>query len=124
MKINVTQKLNLFSMVITIKIQRIVAPRSDMKIWKNDVDISGKGITESKNKLDGTLPILTKDLIASTILIGQGMPHKFSSFTPQEERHYLNNLLTPDFMIADVKNKISTRLKFLTDYQTAQGKKV
>ena len=104
------------------KIQRIVAPRSDMKIWKNDVDISGKGITESKNKLDGTLPILTKDLIASTILIGQGMPHKFSSFTPAGRKTLLEQLTNSDFMIADVKNKISTRLKFLTDYQTAQEK--
>lgn len=104
------------------KIQRIIAPKSDMKLWKNDVDISGKGITESKNKLDGTLPILTKDLIASTILIGQGMPHKFSSFTPAGRKTLLEQLTNSDFMIADVKNKISARLKFLTDYQTAQEK--
>lgn len=104
------------------KIQRIIAPRSDMKIWKNSVDISGKGKTESVKKLDDTLPILTKDLIASTILIGQGMPHKFSSFTPAGRKTLLEQLTNSDFMITDVKNKITSRIKFLKDYQTDQEK--
>lgn len=90
-------------------IKRIIAPKSDLKIMRNGVDASGKGLRESEDKLNSYLPDLTKDLIASTIIIGQGMPNKFSSFSPSGRKELLEKLTKSDFMIEDLKNRISNR---------------
>ena len=88
---------------------RVVAPKSDLRIIRNDVDLSGKGIRESEKKLQELLPELSKDLIASCIIIGQGMPNKFSSFSPSGRKDLLERLTKSDFMIEDLKTRISTR---------------
>lgn len=99
---------DLFSLI------RNVTPKSDLKIFKNDVDLSGKGIRESEKKLQEVIPELTKDLIASTIIIGQGMPNKFSSFSPSGRKDLLEKLTKSDFMIEDLKTRIHERLQELT----------
>lgn len=88
---------------------RIYRPKSDLKIIRNDVDESGKGIRESEQKLAELLPDLTKNLIASTIIIGQGMPNKFSSFTPSGRKELLEKLTKSDFMIEDIKERLAAR---------------
>ena len=93
----------------TYIVTRHVAPKSDLKINKNGVDISGKGIRESEKKLGEVLPDLTKDLIASTIIIGQGMPNKFSSFSPSGRKELLEKLTKSDFMIEDIKQRVGAR---------------
>ena len=90
-------------------ITRILAPKSDLKIVKNNIDVSGKGIRESEKKLTELLPDLTKDLITSTIIIGQGMPNKFSSFNPSGRKELLEKLTKSDFMIEDLKQRIMSR---------------
>ena len=95
-------------------INRIIAPKSDLKIFKNDLDLSGKGIRESEKKLQELLPDLTKDLIASCIIIGQGMPNKFSSFSPSGRKDLLEKLTKSDFMIEDIKTRIIARLQELS----------
>lgn len=94
---------------------RTVAPKSDLKIFKNDIDLSGKGIRESEKKLQDLLPELTKDLIASTIIIGQGMPNKFSSFSPSGRKDLLERLTKSDFMIEDLKTRIQARQQELSE---------
>lgn len=94
-------------------LSRVVAPKSDLKILKNDIDLSGKGIRESEKKLQELLPELTKDLIASTIIIGQGMPNKFSSFSPSGRKELLEKLTKSDFMIEDLKARIASRAQEL-----------
>lgn len=91
-------------------ITRHISPKSDLKIIKNDVDISGKGIRESEKKLGEVLPDLTKDLIASTIIIGQGMPNKFSSFSPSGRKDLLEKLTKSDFMVEDIRQRVTNRL--------------
>lgn len=88
---------------------RTVTPKTDLKIFKNDVNLSGKGIRESEKKLQELIPELTKDLIASTIIIGQGMPNKFSSFSPSGRKELLEKLTKSDFMIEDLKERIHNR---------------
>ena len=92
------------------QITRHVAPKSDLKIIKNDIDLSGKGIRESEKKLNELLPDLTKNLITSTIIIGQGMPNKFSSFSPSGRKELLEKLTRADFMIEDIKQRVNARL--------------
>jgi DNA repair exonuclease SbcCD ATPase subunit len=99
---------DLFSLI------RTASPKTDLKILKNDVDLSGKGIRESEKKLQEILPELTKDLIASTIIIGQGMPNKFSSFSPSGRKELLEKLTKSDFMIEDLKERIHNRLTELS----------
>ena len=94
---------DLFSLV------RYITPKSDLKIFKNDVDLSCKGIRESEKKLQELIPELNKDLIASTIIIGQGMPNKFSSFSPSGRKELLEKLTKSDFMIEDLKERIRNR---------------
>ena len=94
-------------------VQRIISPKSDLRIFKNDIDVSGKGIRESEKKLAELLPDLSKDLIASTIIIGQGMPNKFSAFSPSGRKELLEKLTKSDFMIEDVKTRIQSRLAAL-----------
>lgn len=91
-------------------ITRHIAPKSDLKISKNDIDVSGKGLRESEKKLGEMLPDLTKDLIASTIIIGQGMPNKFSSFSPSGRKDLLEKLTKSDFMVEDIRQRVTTRL--------------
>jgi DNA repair exonuclease SbcCD ATPase subunit len=93
---------------------RTVTPKSDLKVFKNDVDLSGKGIRESEKKLQELLPDLNKDLIASTIIIGQGMPNKFSSFSPSGRKELLEKLTKSDFMIEDLKMRIQARMQELS----------
>ena len=88
---------------------RIASPKNELKILKNDIDLSGKGIRESEKKLQELIPDLTKDLIASTIIIGQGMPNRFSSFSPSGRKELLEKLTKSDFMIEDLKNRITER---------------
>lgn len=90
-------------------ITRHYKPKSDLKIIKNSIDLSGKGLRESERILADALPDLTKDLIASTIIIGQGMPNKFSSFSPSGRKDLLEKLTKSDFMIEDIKTRLVTR---------------
>lgn len=93
---------------------RYIEPKSDLKINKNHVDISGKGIRESEKILGENLPDLSKDLISSTILLGQGLPNRFSSFSPSGRKELLERLTKSDFMIEDIKQRISNRLTEIT----------
>jgi DNA repair exonuclease SbcCD ATPase subunit len=90
-------------------ITRHITPRSDLKILKNGTEVSGKGIRESEKKLSELLPDLTKNLITSTIIIGQGMPNKFSSFSPSGRKELLEKLTKADFMIEDIKQRVGNR---------------
>lgn len=90
-------------------ITRYHKPKNDLIIYKNGLNISGKGIRESEKILADNLPDLTKDLISSTIIIGQGMPNKFSSFSPSGRKELLEKLTKSDFMIEDIKNRLINR---------------
>lgn len=93
----------------TYVITRTLTPKTDMKIIKNDVDISGKGVRESEKKLAEVLPEITKDLITSTIIMGQGNVNRFSSFSPSGRKELLEKLTKSDFMIEDLKTRICAR---------------
>lgn len=84
-----------------------------MRIIRNGQDLSGKGIRESEQTLTEILPNLNKDLLSTAIILSQGMPNKFSAFSPSGRKELLERLTRSDFMIEDVKQKIALRLKQL-----------
>ena len=104
------------------KIIRTKGKSSTLKLVKNDIDISGKGVRDTEEILKQTLGDVDKTLIGSVILLGQGMPDRFSNNTPSGRKEVLENLSKSNFMIEDLSNKISDRLTNLKDdYNTAQG---
>lgn len=86
-----------------------------VSIHKNGEDISGKTYSESDAKVVEELPELTRELIANTIIIGQGMPNKFSSFTPSGRKELLEKLTKSDYMIEDLKTRIAARMEVLNN---------
>ncbi|MCK9470225.1 MAG: AAA family ATPase [Bacilli bacterium] len=95
------------------KITRYKNPKSNLKIIVNDQDVSGKGIRESEEILNNYIPDLTSQLLGSIIILGQGLPHKFSNNTPSGRKGVLEKLSKSDFMIEDLKERISERSTIL-----------
>lgn len=91
------------------KIIRYNKPKSDLKLYVDDVDKSGKGIRESELALAEYLPDLTRELISSVILLGQGLPFKLSSFSPSGRKEVLEKLSKSDFMIDDIRLRLNNR---------------
>lgn len=87
---------------------------TDLKIYIDNEDKSGKGIRESSELLAQYLPDLTSELIGSIILIGQGMPMKFTSNSPSGRKEVLEHLSQSDFMIQDLKDRITNRINELS----------
>ena len=82
---------------------------TNLKITVDGEDRSGKGIRESEEILAELLPDVTSELIGSVILIGQGMPQKFTNNSPAKRKEILEHLSKSDFMIQDLKDRVEQR---------------
>lgn len=82
---------------------------TNLKIYINDEDKSGKGIRESQAILDDLLPDITRELIGSVILLGQGLPDRFTANSPSGRKEVLEHLSKSDFMIQDLKRRLEER---------------
>ena len=89
--------------------------KTNLKIYINNEDKSGKGIRDSEKLLEGYLPDLTSQLVGSVIILGQGLPQRFSNNTPSGRKDVLEKLSKSDFMIADLKDRISEYKKVLSE---------
>lgn len=96
------------------KIVRTKNP-SNLKLFVNGEDKSGKGIRDTEKILTEYLPDLTHTLLNSVIILGQGLPQKFTNNTPSGRKEVLEKLSNSDFMIADLKNRVADRHTQLTD---------
>ena len=90
-------------------IRRSKTPRPDMKIYINGEDKSGKGIRESQQLLRNYLPDLTSQLIGSIIILGQGVPYRFTYNTPSARKTLLESLTKSDYMVQSIKDKLDAR---------------
>lgn len=89
--------------------------KTNLFIEINGVDKSGKGIRDTEKLLAEYLPDLTSSLIGSVIVLGQGLPQKFSSNSPSGRKEVLEKLFKSDYMIQDLKDRISKRRAELND---------
>ena len=87
---------------------------TSLKLFENGGDVSGKGIRDTEKIISERLPDLTSELLGSVIIIGQGMPQKFTGNTPSGRKEVLEKLSKSDFMIEDIKSRLSTRKNILT----------
>lgn len=83
--------------------------KTTLQITVDGKDISGKGIRDSEKILRELLPDLTSSFIGSVIILGQGMPLKFSNNTPSGRKEVLEKLSKSDFMIEDLKKRLVER---------------
>lgn len=90
-------------------IKRIKTPKQDLKIYINGIDKSGKGIKESNQILTKYLPDLTSMLLGSVIILGQGLPCKFTEGHPGLRKEKLEKLTKSDYMIQSVRVKLDAR---------------
>ena len=91
------------------KVIRTKGKASSLKLIKNDKDISGKGVRDTEEILKQTLGDIDKTLIGSVILLGQGMPDRFSNNTPSGRKEVLENLSKSNYMIEDLSSRVATR---------------
>lgn len=83
--------------------------KSNLFIIVNGEDKSGKGIRDSEKVLQNYLPDLTASLIGSVVVLGQGLPSRFTNNTPASRKEVLESLTNSDFMIEDIKKRIGDR---------------
>ncbi len=79
----------------------------------NGEDVSGKGVRDTEKILQGYLPDLNGELLGSVIVLGQGLPHKFSSLSPVQRKDTLERLAKSDFIIEDIKNNLKDNINTL-----------
>ena len=91
--------------------------KSSLTIIINGVDKSGKGIRDGEKLLAEYLPEITSSLLGSVIILGQGLPQKFTANTPSGRKEVLEKLSKSDFMIEDIKSRLNTRISKFTDYK-------
>lgn len=80
-----------------------------LKVFFNGEDVSGKGVRDSSKILEQYLPDLNAQLLGSVIVLGQGLPQRFTNNTPSGRKEILEQLSKSDYMIEDIKNKLSLR---------------
>lgn len=88
--------------------------KSSLKIMIDGTDKSGKGIRDSEKLLSQYLPELNASLIGSVIILGQGLPQRFTNNTPSGRKDVLEKLSKSDFMIEDIKKRLSDRTSVFT----------
>lgn len=94
-------------------IKRISEPKSAMQLYINGENKSGKGIRESSKLLSTYLPDLTSILVNSIIILGQGLPNRFTNNNPAQRKEILEKLTKSDFMIQSIKDKLELRQQTL-----------
>ena len=83
--------------------------KTNLRIEIDGEDKSGKGIRDTEKLLKEYLPDLTPSLIGSVIILGQGLPTKFTNNSPSGRKEVLEKLCKSDFMIEDLKSRINAR---------------
>lgn len=81
--------------------------RNNLLIYRDGENISGEGIKKSEKTLYSELPFLTEDLIGSVIILGQGLPSKFTSFEPARRKEMLEVLSGSSGVVEAMKETIT-----------------
>ena len=97
---------------------------SNLFIEVDGVDKSGKGIRDTQKILEEYLPQVTSSLINSVIILGQGLPQRFTNNTPSGRKEILEKLSNSDFMITDIKEKLSVRKSTLEDSRNSTNNNI
>ncbi len=83
--------------------------KTSLQIFIDGKDCSGKGVRDSNKLLAEYLPDITPSLLGSVIVLGQGLPQKFTNNSPSGRKEVLEKLSKSDFMIEDLKTRVTKR---------------
>lgn len=87
-----------------------------LSIFINGEDESGKTLRDSEKILSTMFPDITSQFLGSVIVLGQGLPYKFSSNTPSGRKEVLENISKSSFMIEEIKTRLTNRNNELNEH--------
>lgn len=102
---------NSYKIIRTLDVKK----KASLQFFINGEDKSGKGIKDTKQMLSEYLPDINSSLLGSVIIMGQGLPQRFTNNTPSGRKDVLESLSKSDFMINDLKQRVGKRKEFLTN---------
>ena len=80
---------------------------NNLRIYRNGQDISGVGLKKSEDILKNELGQLTSSLISSVIILGQGLPNKFTDLSPIARKDRLEELSQSSEFIGEFKTRLT-----------------
>lgn len=89
--------------------------KTSVHLWVDGEEKSGKGIRETDKLISEFLPELSSQIVGSVIVLGQGLPQRFTNNTPAGRKEVLEKLTKSDYMIEDLKARIASRRNDLTN---------
>lgn len=89
--------------------------KTNLKIFVVEKDVSGKGIRDSEKILSNLMSDVDTQLLSSVVILGQGLPQKFTNNTPSGRKEVLEKLTHSDFMIDDLKKRVTQRQNMLSE---------
>lgn len=87
--------------------------KTNLFLYLNGQNVSGKGIRDTEKILHQYLPDLDSSLLGSVIILGQGLPTRFTNNSPSGRKEVLEKLSKSDFMIEELKKRICNRMTIL-----------
>lgn len=83
--------------------------RKQLSLYKDGELLPSKGLRDSEDQLERHLPELTMKFLGSTVVLGQGLPQRFTNNSPAGRKAILEELSNADYMIEHVKENIQKR---------------
>ena len=78
-------------------------------LFMNDEDISGKTMKDCDSTISQYLPELSQSIISSIVILGQGLPHKLTNYSPSGRKQLLEDLSQTSHLVEEVRGKLDTR---------------
>lgn len=97
--------------------------KSSVQLFVNGKDCSGSGVRDGGKVLAERVPDITYQFLTSVVLLGQGLPGRFSNNTPSGRKEVIESLSKSDYMIEDVKSRIDRRRTELESMLKAEQEK-
>lgn len=98
--------------------------KSSVQLFVNGKDCSGSGVRDGGKVLAERVPDITYQFLTSVVLLGQGLPGRFSNNTPSGRKEVIESLSKSDYMIEDVKARIDRRKTTLESMLEAEKQKL
>lgn len=83
--------------------------KSSVQLFVNGKDCSGSGVRDGGKVLAERVPDITYQFLTSVVLLGQGLPGRFSNNTPSGRKDVIESLSKSEYMIEDIKARIDRR---------------
>lgn len=80
---------------------------NNLKIIKNGIDISGDKLRKSESILASELGLINSTLLSSIIILGQGLPNRFTSLSPAGRKDRLEELSQSSSFLDEFIDRVS-----------------